>query len=61
MASRQRTICSQRLARPLEARRVRKLTEKYLDRYGWDVCDDEAAWRRHQRKRMAKEYRGDSW
>jgi metal-responsive CopG/Arc/MetJ family transcriptional regulator len=49
------------LARLLEAERVRQQTQRYLDRYGWDVADDEAAWRKYQRRRMAAEYRGDDW
>ena len=60
-ARRQRTTRSELLAQLLEAERLRQQTKKYLDRHGWDVCDDDAAWRRHQRRRMAKEYRGDRW
>ena len=32
-----------------------------LDRHGWDVVDDEAAWRRYQQAAMAQEYRDDEW
>ncbi len=60
-AKRQRTTRSELLARLLEAERVRQQTKQYLDRHGWDVCDDAAAWRRYQRRRLAKEYRGDRW
>jgi metal-responsive CopG/Arc/MetJ family transcriptional regulator len=49
------------LARLLQAERVRQQTQEYLDRHGWDVVDDEAAWRRYQRRRMAQEYRDDEW
>ena len=49
------------LARLLEAERVRLQTQRYLDRHGWDVADDEAAWRQYQRQRMAVEYRDDEW
>ncbi len=55
------TSRSQLLARLLEAERVRQQTHDYLDRHGWDVVDDEGAWRRHQRRRMAEEYRDDKW
>jgi metal-responsive CopG/Arc/MetJ family transcriptional regulator len=60
-AKRQRTTRSELLARLLEAERVRQQTKEYLDQHGWDVCDDEANWRRYQRRRVAKEYRGDRW
>ena len=61
-AARQRgTSRSLLLARLLEAERVRQQTQRYLDRHGWDVTDDEAGWRRHQRRRMAVEYRDDDW
>jgi metal-responsive CopG/Arc/MetJ family transcriptional regulator len=60
-AGRQGTSRSQLLAQLLEAERVRQRTQQYLDRYGWDVVDDEAAWRRYQRRRTAEEYRDDEW
>ena len=40
---------------------MRQQTQEYLDRHGWDVVDDEAAWRQYQRRRMAPEYRADEW
>ena len=40
---------------------MRQQTQEYLDRHGWDVVDDEAAWRQYQRRRMAQEYRADEW
>jgi hypothetical protein len=46
---------------PLQAERVRQQTQEYLDRHGWDMADDEAAWRRYQRRRMAQEYHADEW
>lgn len=52
---------SELLASLLRAERVRQQTRAYLDRHGWDVADDEAAWRRYQRRRTAEEYRGDEW
>ena len=60
-AGRRGTSRSQLLAQLLEAERVRQRTQQYLDRYGWDVVDDEAAWRRYQRRRTAEEYRDDAW
>lgn len=60
-ASRRRTTRSGLLARLLAAERVRQQTQEYLDRHGWDVADDESAWRKHQRRRMAEEYRDDEW
>jgi len=61
VARRLRTSRSELLARLLEAERVRQRTVAYLDRHGWDVVDDEAAWRRYQRRRTAEEYRDDEW
>ncbi|MFQ5739577.1 MAG: hypothetical protein ACE5JX_11245 [Acidobacteriota bacterium] len=49
------------LAELLEAERVRDQTRRYLDRYGWDVAEDEEAWRAHQKRRMAAEYGDDEW
>ena len=60
-ARRHGTSRSELLAQLLEAERVRQQTQAYLDRHGWDVVDDEAAWRRYQRRRMAEEYRDDQW
>ena len=60
-AKRRGTSRSELLARLLEAERIRQQTEQYLNRHGWDVVDDEAAWRRYQRRRMAEEYRDDEW
>ncbi len=60
-ALRRRTSRSGLLAQLLQAERVLEQTRKYLDRYGWDVADDEDAWREHQRRRAAEEYRDDEW
>lgn len=60
-ARREGTSRSGLLARLLETERIRQQTQKYLDRHGWDVVDDEPAWRRYQRRRMAEEYRDDQW
>lgn len=60
-ARRRGTSRSELLARLLDAERVRQQTQEYLDRHGWDVVDDDAAWRRYQRRRMAEEYRDDRW
>jgi metal-responsive CopG/Arc/MetJ family transcriptional regulator len=60
--ARQRGVSrSELLAKLLEAERVREQAARYLDRHGWDVVDDEAAWRRYQKRRMSEEYRDDEW
>ncbi|MGH9256471.1 MAG: ribbon-helix-helix domain-containing protein [Vicinamibacterales bacterium] len=61
VARRRGTSRSELLAHLLEAERVRQQTEQYLDRHGWDVADDQQAWRRYQRRRMSEEYGGDDW
>jgi len=61
VARRRGTSRSELLARLLEAERVRQQTVAYLDRHGWDVVEDEAAWRQYQQARMAEEYRDDEW
>ena len=60
-AARRKTSRSGLLAELLEAARVREQTRGYIDRHGWDVADDEAAWRKHQRRRMAEDYGADDW
>jgi hypothetical protein len=60
-AKRQGISRSVLLARLLEAERVHQQTQRYLDQHGWDVADDETAWRKYQRRRMAAEYRDDEW
>lgn len=60
-ARRRGTSRSELLARLLEAERMREQVQQYLDRHGWDIVEDEARWRRYQRRRMAEEYSGDDW
>jgi metal-responsive CopG/Arc/MetJ family transcriptional regulator len=61
VARKRGTTRSGLLAELLEAERVRQQAQAYIDRHGWDVADDEAGWRRYQRRRMADEYRDDEW
>jgi hypothetical protein len=61
VAEGQGTTRSGLLARLLEAERVRLQTRLYLDKHGWDVVENEAAWRRYQKRRMAAEYGDDDW
>ena len=49
------------LAELLQAERVREQIGTYLDRYGWDIAEDDEAWREYQRHRMAAEYTDDEW
>lgn len=49
------------LAELLSTERIRERTTRYLDRYGWDVAEDESAWQEYQRRRMAEEYADDDW
>lgn len=60
-AERQGTSRSRFLAQLLEAERIRVQASSYLDRHGWDVAEDDEAWREYQRKRMAAEYAEDDW
>jgi metal-responsive CopG/Arc/MetJ family transcriptional regulator len=60
-ASRRGTTRSGLLVQLLSAERVREQTRRYIDRHGWDVADDEAAWRAYQRRRMGQEYGHDEW
>lgn len=60
-AARRGTSRSGLLAALLEAERIREQTRAYLDRYGWDVAEDDDAWREYQRRRMAQEYADDDW
>ena len=60
-AVRRQTSRSGLLALLLEAERLREQTRRYLDRHGWDVSEDEPAWREYQRRRAAEEYRDDEW
>ena len=49
------------LAQLLEGEKLREQTRRYIDQYGWDVAEDEEAWRSHQKRRMAEEYSDDQW
>jgi hypothetical protein len=60
-ASRRGTTRSGLLAQLLTAERVREETRRYLARHGWDVADDESAWRAYQRRRTAQDYADDEW
>ncbi len=60
-ARRQGTSRSGLLARLLVAERVREQAGRYMGEHGWDVVEDEQAWRRYQKQRMAEEYREDEW
>ncbi len=60
-ANRRGTSRSGLLAELLAAERVREQTVRYLDRYGWDVAEDDEAWHEYQRRRMAEEYGADEW
>ncbi len=60
-AARRGTSRSGLLASLLEEARVREQTRRYLDRHGWDVAEEPAAWQEYQRERMAKEYAEDDW
>lgn len=60
-AERRGTSRSALLAELLRAERVREQTRAYLDRHGWDVAEDDDAWRAYQRRRMAEEYADDEW
>ncbi|MEE2776026.1 MAG: hypothetical protein VYE73_04605 [Acidobacteriota bacterium] len=60
-ALRRGTSRSGLLAELLEAERTREQARRYVDRYGWDVAEDEQAWREYQRRRMALEYGDDDW
>ena len=42
------------LAQLLEAEQLQKQLRSYIDRHGWDVAQDEEAWRKHQRRLLLK-------
>ena len=60
-AERRGTSRSGLLAELLQAERVREQVATYLDRHGWDIAEDDEAWREYQRHRMAAEYAEDDW
>jgi metal-responsive CopG/Arc/MetJ family transcriptional regulator len=59
-AKRRRTSRSGLLAQLLEAERVREQVGRYIDKHGWDVAEDDEAWREYQGRRMREDY-GDDW
>jgi hypothetical protein len=59
VARRRRTTRSGYLAQLLETERMREQVGRYIDRHGWDVAEDDEAWRRHQRHRMQEDYGDD--
>jgi metal-responsive CopG/Arc/MetJ family transcriptional regulator len=60
-ANRRGTDRSALIAELLLAERIRVRTKRYLDRHGWDIAEDAMAWRKLQRRRMAREYARDEW
>ena len=60
-AERRGTSRSGLLAELLKAERVRLQVSNYLDRYGWDIAEDNDSWQEYQRRRMAAEYGDDEW
>jgi hypothetical protein len=53
-----------KLATPLPTARppdLRSQVKSYIDRFGWDVAEDEAAWRHYQRGAMERDYSRDEW
>jgi metal-responsive CopG/Arc/MetJ family transcriptional regulator len=60
-ARRRGTSRSGLLAQLLAAERVREQVGRYIDRHGWDVAEDEEAWRRYQQRRMSEDYGDDDW
>ncbi len=49
------------LAYLLQAEKIREQTCRYIDQHGWDVTEDEEAWKAYQKRRMAAEYGDDEW
>ena len=60
-AKRRGTSRSGLLAHLLQSEQIRDQTRRYLDQHGWDVSEDEEAWRSYQQQRMAEEYADDEW
>jgi len=60
-AKRRGTTRSGLLADLLEAERISEQVRRYIDQHGWDVAEDDDAWREYQRRRAAQEYRDDEW
>jgi metal-responsive CopG/Arc/MetJ family transcriptional regulator len=49
------------LAHLLHTEQIREQIRRYLDRHGWDIAEEEEAWRSYQQRRMAEEYTDDEW
>ena len=60
-AERRRTSRSGLLAELLEGERVQQRVRAYIDLHGWDLVEDDEAWREYQRRRMSEEYGDDDW
>ncbi len=60
-ARRRRTTRSGYLAHLIELERTREQVSSYIDRHGWDVAEDGAAWKRYQQRRMEQDYGDDEW
>lgn len=59
-ARRRGTTRSGFLAQLIEAERLRDQVGRYIDQHGWDVAEDEEAWRSYQQHRLREDY-GDDW
>jgi metal-responsive CopG/Arc/MetJ family transcriptional regulator len=60
-ASRRRTTRSGLLAQLLRSERLRQQVGSHIDRHGWDVTEDEEAWRCYQQRRVQEDYGADDW
>ena len=60
-AARRGTTRSGLLAKLLADERVRAQVGRYIDQHGWDIAEDDEAWREYQRRRAAEEYGDDEW
>lgn len=60
-ARRRGTTRSAYLADLLAAERLREQVTRYIDRHGWDVAEDDEAWRQYQQRRMQEDYGDDDW
>jgi metal-responsive CopG/Arc/MetJ family transcriptional regulator len=60
-ARRRGTTRSGLLAQLLAEERIRDQVDRYIDEHGWDVAEDDEAWREYQRRRAAEEYGDDEW
>jgi len=60
-AKRRGTTRSGLLAELLAEVRIRDQVRTYIDKHGWDIAEDDDAWREYQRRRAAEEYGDDEW